>query len=304
MRFINLGMGRQSTALYLLSSVGEIPRADHAIFADTTHESKRTYDFINNHLLPWAKANNGIPIHIVRASAKSSRGSIMEAILDPTSGPKIPVYVKDGSGEMGMVRRTCTHVYKIMPIQAKIRELMGLNATGAFPPFEQWMGINVHEWTRMKQPTLAKCTFVYPFLGMKTSRGEPMYKTTPSDLFGGRPIKTKIGNREVVEPLGWKAAYPDEALPELYARFGLPQPPHSACVFCPFMDFGRWSEVRAVAEDWAVALQVDEALETVPQGLRGEAFLTRAGIRLRDMGEMPIIASLGLDTCEEGYCGV
>jgi len=44
MKVISLGLGVQSTALYYMSSMGELPRADYAIFADTGGE-KTPRDF-------------------------------------------------------------------------------------------------------------------------------------------------------------------------------------------------------------------------------------------------------------------
>ena len=34
MKVISLGLGVQSTAVYMMSSLGRLPRADHAVFAD------------------------------------------------------------------------------------------------------------------------------------------------------------------------------------------------------------------------------------------------------------------------------
>ena len=42
-KVISLGLGQQSTAMYLMSSVGFIERADFAVFADPGSESKATY---------------------------------------------------------------------------------------------------------------------------------------------------------------------------------------------------------------------------------------------------------------------
>ena len=43
MKVIALGMGMQSTALYLMSSRGQFERADHAIFSDPMSEHPETY---------------------------------------------------------------------------------------------------------------------------------------------------------------------------------------------------------------------------------------------------------------------
>ena len=38
--------------------------------------------------------------------------------------------------------------------------------------------------------------------------------------------------------------------------------PRSACVFCPFKKDEEWAKTRAIPEDWARAVQVDEGLRT------------------------------------------
>jgi len=63
MKIISLGMGVQSTALYLMSSLGYIDRADYAIYADLKSE-KPTTDNLVKYLLDWQKYNDGIEILI------------------------------------------------------------------------------------------------------------------------------------------------------------------------------------------------------------------------------------------------
>ena len=61
MKIISLGLGIQSTAMYIMSSLGQIDRADHAIFADPGAELPDTYklwDYLNI----WKERNNGIPL--------------------------------------------------------------------------------------------------------------------------------------------------------------------------------------------------------------------------------------------------
>ena len=47
MKVIALGMGMQSTALYLMSSMGQFERADHAIFSDPMAEHPDTYKLVD-----------------------------------------------------------------------------------------------------------------------------------------------------------------------------------------------------------------------------------------------------------------
>ena len=61
LKIISLGLGVQSTAMYLMSSLGQIERADYAIFADPGAELPDTYklwDYLNI----WREKNNGIPL--------------------------------------------------------------------------------------------------------------------------------------------------------------------------------------------------------------------------------------------------
>ena len=58
-------MGMQSTALYLMSSMRQFERADHAIFSDPMAEHPETYKLVE-WILKWEKENDGIPIHIVK----------------------------------------------------------------------------------------------------------------------------------------------------------------------------------------------------------------------------------------------
>ena len=56
-KIISLGLGVQSTAMYLLSSTNFIDRADHAIFADPGAELPDTYE-LWNYLNIWKEYND------------------------------------------------------------------------------------------------------------------------------------------------------------------------------------------------------------------------------------------------------
>lgn len=64
-RILSLGLGVQSTALYYMSSMGELPRVDYAIFADLGKEKKKTIQYLK-YLQDWQQENNGIPIIVIR----------------------------------------------------------------------------------------------------------------------------------------------------------------------------------------------------------------------------------------------
>ena len=94
MKVISLGMGVQSTAMYMMSSKNIIERADHAVFADPGAELPRTYEILE-YLQDWASLNNGIPIHVTNdrnllqdiMKAQNSRG---------VRWASIPAFTKSG----------------------------------------------------------------------------------------------------------------------------------------------------------------------------------------------------------------
>ena len=120
LKIISLGLGQQSTTLYLMSSLGQIPRADYAIFADPGAESQLTYDYLD-WLLQWQKTNNGIPIIIT-----GSKTIYDDLLSNGTGFSSIPAFVKKEEGDIGILRRQCTDDYKISAVNNAIRELYGL----------------------------------------------------------------------------------------------------------------------------------------------------------------------------------
>jgi 3'-phosphoadenosine 5'-phosphosulfate sulfotransferase (PAPS reductase)/FAD synthetase len=121
LKIISLGMGVQSTCLYYMSSMGEMERADFAIFVDTGREKKKTLEYLD-YLLQWQKDNNGIEILIIRK--KDLFKDIMK--LNDSAGHRwasIPAFTKNEDGSIGMLRRQCTTEYKIEQIDREIRIL-------------------------------------------------------------------------------------------------------------------------------------------------------------------------------------
>ena len=119
MKIISLGLGIQSTAMYLMSSLNHIERADYAIFADPGAELPDTYN-LWDYLVDWAKYNDGIPLI-------KKRKSLYDDIIkgQNSSGNRwasIPAFTES----QGMVRRQCTAEYKINTVVQEVRRLHGL----------------------------------------------------------------------------------------------------------------------------------------------------------------------------------
>tara|TARA_R100000655_G_C2994806_1_gene193571 strand:- start:2686 stop:3456 length:771 start_codon:yes stop_codon:yes gene_type:complete len=166
MKIISLGLGVQSTALYMMSSLKRIDRADHAIFADPSAELPQTYKILNL-LKDWKNKNNGIPIHI------TDKKNIYKDLLNQKNGKRlasIPAFTKNG----GMIRRQCTNEYKIQPVIKKARQLHGLKPRQRMPMTEMWLGITIDEIERAKISQLPRITYHYPLINQRMDRADCM----------------------------------------------------------------------------------------------------------------------------------
>jgi hypothetical protein len=121
LKIISLGLGVQSTAVYLMSSIGDrLPRADYAVFADPGAEHYKTYEILE-WLLKWKKENNGIPIIINKD--KNLYKDIINKIPKAERVASIPAFSKNSDG---LLMRQCTSEYKIQPVVRACRKLHNL----------------------------------------------------------------------------------------------------------------------------------------------------------------------------------
>lgn len=254
---ISLGLGQQSSALYLMSSLGIIERADYAIFADTGAESKATYSFFE-WLKSWAIQNNGIPI--LKAGTKNLYNDMMSAAAGLLDGfIVIPVFTKDEKGNRGLMRRECTSDYKVEEIHKAIRSLYELKPRQRTPNTEIWLGITLEEKERARYSSHKWLTNVYPFLNLRA---------TQTDFF--RTPYTSFFRR--VECTQW------------LTENNFPIPPKSACTFCPFQSDRNWMETKmSNPEEWQKVVALDEALRNNPHlKAKQPMYLHRSATPLRD----------------------
>jgi len=160
LRVISLGWGVQSFTLAAMAALGEIEPVDYAIHADTTHEMQGTYAHAAKYR-PWLE-EKGIPV--VTVKAKDGRVEVVRE--DWSASVMIPAFTNNLDGEMGQVRRQCTHDWKIMPIRRFLRSIV--NPTpGAV---ESLQGISLDEWQRMRTSDVKYITNVYPLVDMRITR--------------------------------------------------------------------------------------------------------------------------------------
>jgi hypothetical protein len=241
-RVLSLGAGVQSTTLALLAVEGALPRPDAAIFADTGWEPHRVYEHLDRLTVVLADAD--IPLHRVSA------GNLRADALDPTQRYcSVPYFVRNPDGSDGMGRRQCTSEYKLKPIKAKVRELLGYPHPKPVPRgvfAEQWIGFSTDEVHRVRDT-----------LDVRYSRPRhPLLELGMSRKDCARWLAVR----------GWASVA------------------KSACIGCPFHGNRQWRELRDNHPDeWTDAVEFDRAIRKggargLP--LTGEAFLHRSRIPL------------------------
>lgn len=265
---LSLGAGVQSTTVYLLAMEGAI-HLDAAIFADTQDEPKAVYTH-----LEWMKSLGGPRIFV------ESRGRISDdMLLSERDGKRrrfasVPFFTRKPDGEVGQTMRQCSRDYKVEVVERAIRRtILGLKPRQRVPKgvqVYQYIGISIDEARRA--------------LGVKKRLGERA--------------------RFPLIERGWTRwdclRYLESRVPH--------EVPRSACVFCPFHSDAEWMKVRAVPEDWALALKVDAGLRKqgviVNRNMNAEMYAHRTCVPL-DQVQFKHERQFNMFTLEcEGMCGV
>ena len=245
-KIISLGVGIQSSALYYMSSLGEIERCDYAIFADTGGEKTKTLEYYE-FLFKWMSKNNGIALFT--ADYKNLQKDLLKQ--SNSSGNRfapIPAFTMN-NGQKGMLRRQCTSEYKIAQVTKKYREILGIG-NKRFPQTEIFIGITLDEIHRMTIPQEKWKINVYPFCG---------YKVFPDGAF----IRLDTIKRTRNDISNW------------YAEKQFPKPEKSSCVFCPFQSDQNWLKLKAQSpQDFDMAVKVDKSIrDSSKRGIKSVIYL-------------------------------
>ncbi len=264
--YLSLGAGVQSSALLVMSALGlyGCPKADRAIYADTQDDPPWVYDMLDA-LTPWA-AGHGIDVERV------THGSLSDDVFERNHrGSKqfvaIPAFIDHGNGQPSILRRQCTTEYKIRPIQARVREILGY---GKGQPIVHsvaaLIGISWDEAQRTKDSRESWVTNRYPLVDARL---------------------TKADCQRILQDQG------------------LPEAKKSACVFCPFHSDAHWAMLKAQHPGiFAGVVEFDEIVRDMKaSGIEDPVFLHRSLQPLRDV-DFTSQADLFADLECEGYCGV
>lgn len=268
LNIISLGAGVQSSTMALMAAKGEIrPMPDCAIFADTGAEPKKVYEWLD-----WLEQQLPFQVHRVIHKTGLKNAVVQSASDKKTRIAQPPFFALLDDGSKGIIRRKCTSEYKVLPINKKVRELLGVGFGKRVPKgvtVTQWIGISTDEAHRMKPSREAWSIKRYPLIEAGMSRGKC---------------------------LDWMA------------RNGYPLPPKSACTFCPYHDDEMWRDMKLNdPESWEDAVVVDRLIRDGTEGVTSKLFLHRSCKPLdevdfrnaEDMGQLSMFS----EECE-GMCGV
>lgn len=269
---INLGAGVQSSTMALMAARGELsPMPEFAVFADTQAEPKAVYTWLD-----WLEKQLPFPVHQCTAGNLREFATKMKVTKDGRtySTTAVPVFTLDiNDGSAGKImHRTCTRDFKIRPILKEIRKRCQVKRGEKDIVVTQWMGISLDEMLRAKPSREKWSEHRFPLIEKRMTRNHC---------------------------LDWME------------RNGYPQPPRSACNFCPFHGRDEWNNLKTsdpAAFDDAVKFERElQEIKAASDTFKSKPFLHRSLIPLDqvdfrsdyDKGQLP----LWQDECE-GMCGV
>jgi hypothetical protein len=275
---LSLGAGVQSSTLALMAAKGEVtPMPDFAIFADTQSEPESVYKWLD-----WLKKQLPFPVYRVtngdlKAETLKIRTKTKSIYGDGITYLRtlIPVYGLLKNGEVKpALGRSCTADFKVAPILKEIRKLCGIKRGQKEVTVTQWIGISYDEMQRMKLPSTKWTQHRWVLVEKKMTRSH---------------------------------------CKEWLKRNGFPEPPRSACYFCPFHDNDEWRRLKTDDPDhFKKAVEFDKTYRKLqnenPGGFNIEVYLHKSCKPLDqvDFSNEEDRGQLGFDfqsECE-GMCGL
>lgn len=217
----------------------------------------------------WLRTQVSFPIYVVDG------GDLAEASIEVKTSKKsgldyiralIPAFTKNPDGSQGRLGRKCTREFKVEAVQREIRRHVKLPGKGEVRVCV-WLGISTDEATRMKDNTWPYAINRWPLIEKDMSR---------------------------LDCLLWMS------------RNGYPEPPRSACIFCPNHDDAEWHRIKTtMPEEFEKAAVFEERLRAAYAGidrLDSDPFLHRSMKPLREVEFDPDDAVAPNEDCE-GLCG-
>jgi hypothetical protein len=328
LHIISLGAGVQSSTMALMAAFGEItPMPNAAIFADTQDEPASVYRWLD-----WLepRLSNGLgahsfPLYRVTAGSLSASALKMKFTKDGRrfTTTNIPFFAKAANGDKGKVKlRGCTRDFKLIPIKTKAAELVGIlvlrewrkkwrtelrvwsawkklsaaaeAARKAGKPIPAVPAFPKAEWNAMQADCLA-----IQWIGISLDEMARMKPSRDPWLRSRWPLIEKEMSRHDCKR--WMTAH------------NFPEPPRSACVYCPHHSNSEWRRLRdSEPAEFEKAVQFEKGVQREKlhsQNFNSTPFLHRSCVPLdqvdlstdEDRGQ-GILAGFNAEC--EGMCGV
>jgi len=204
---------------------GEItPKPDFGVFADTQAEPKEVYDWLD-----WLEGQLSFPIYrVTKGDLTADSLEVREISRGENKGVShikriIPAFGLLPNGEKtAAIGRSCTADYKVKAIIDCIKENCGIKRGQKEVTVTQWIGISWDELQRMKDATHRFTQHRWPLIERRMTRA--MCKKWMQD-------------------------------------HGYPEPPRSACYYCPFHSDEEWRRLRDNdSEHFKKAVEFDKLL--------------------------------------------
>ena len=226
------------------------------------------------HWLDWLERQLPFPVHRVTAGNMTEHMMTLRTAKDGRQWTKscIPAFMQAPNGSIGLLGRSCTADYKIAPILKNLRRLCEIKRGEKNVQITQWIGISYDEIQRMK-----------PSRDPWTQHRWPL-------------IEREMRRHDCITWL---------------KQHGFPEPPRSACVYCPFHSNKEWRRLKEhEPEAFAEAVRVEKELQRTKaetDNMRSVPWLHKSCVPLEqvdlsneaDSGQMDMFGN----DCE-GLCGV
>lgn len=172
MKVLSLGWGVQSFTIAAMVALGELEPIDTAIHADTTHESKLTYEFAKR----WTGWLEEHGVKIITVSPPEERSDPCYHVN--THSLFLPAFTYNGKTN-GQLRRQCTSEWKVLPMRRWMSKNINKKTQGII---KQWLGISLDEFQRMRDSDVKYITNRYPLIERKMTRKDCVIWLMEHDL--------------------------------------------------------------------------------------------------------------------------
>jgi len=268
---ISLGAGVQSSTLALMAAHGEITPMPDCAIFADT-QAEPTAVY---EWLDWLESKLPFPVNRVTAGnlwTESIRPRVSRINGKTYFKFYAPTFTLMDNGDKGMLPRKCTTDFKLVPIYQAARRLAKVPRGCKTVMVKSWIGISLDEAIRMKPSREPWVENIFPLVERRITRNDCK---------------------------AWMK------------KHGYPEPPKSACVFCPYHNDAMWRDMKEnQPAEFARAVQFERDLEVKTAALvhlSSKEFLHSSRVPLdevdfstdEDRGQLNLFAN----ECE-GMCGV